>query len=116
MNNLELIANLAKAGFNKAEIASMISAFAPKKEEDAPAEKPDLKALIKDAVAQTLAVKDTATREARPAQPEMSRILEELTGIKAAVQTGNLQAVQMPSPETPDDILASIINPPNMNK
>lgn len=116
MNNLELIANLAKAGFNKGEIASMVSAFAPKKEESDLAEKPDLKALIKEAVAETLAAKESPNQEARSAQPEMSRILEELTGIKAAVQTGNLQAAQMPNPETPDDILASIINPPTMNK
>ena len=115
MNNLELVANLAKAGFTKAEIASMVSAFTPKKEE-APAEKPDLKALIKEAVAETLATKEPATPEARPAQPEMTRILEELTGIKAAVQTGNLHSAQMPAPETTDDILAAIINPPSINK
>lgn len=115
MNNLELVANLAKAGFTKAEIASMVSAFAPKKEE-APTEKSDLKVLIREAVAETLGAKEPTPPEARPAQPEMSRILEELTGIKAAVQAGNLQTVQMPGQETPDDILASIINPPSINK
>lgn len=115
MNNLELVANLAKAGFTKAEIASMVSASAPKKEETL-TEKPDLKALIKEAVAEIVAPPAQPEAPAKPAQSELSRILEELTGIKAAVQTGNLQAAQMPSPETPDDILASIINPPIMNK
>lgn len=116
MNNLELVASLAKAGFTKSEIVSMISAFAPKKKEEGPQKKPDLRELVKEAVAETLSAKEAEPPESRPAQPEMTRILEELTGIKAAVQTGNLQSAQMPAPETTDDILAAIINPPSINK
>lgn len=72
---------------------------------------------------QIAALNSVATQPApaQPAQPEpvkpaedpaMSKLLEELTGIKSSIQNSNITNSSMPKEQSADDILASIINPP----
>lgn len=83
------ILTLARAGFTAAQIAALNSVNAAKSE---PA-KPE--------------------PEAKPAEdPAMSKLLEELTGIKSTIQNNNITNSNMPKEQSADDILASIINPP----
>lgn len=67
------------------------------------------------------------TSKPEPAQPEpaqqapaedpaMSKLLEELTGIKSSIQNSNITNSNMPKEQSADDILASIINPPKEDK
>lgn len=44
--------------------------------------------------------------------PAIQKLIEEVTGVKAAIQNGNILNSNQKEPETADSILASIINPP----
>lgn len=49
----------------------------------------------------------------KPAEdPAIQKLIEEVTGVKAAIQNGNILNSNQKEPETADSILASIINPP----
>ena len=53
------------------------------------------------------------TEPVKPAEdPAIQKLIEEVTGVKAAIQNGNIINSNQKNPETADSILASIINPP----
>lgn len=83
------ILTLARAGFTAAQIAALNSVNTAKPEPAKPAEDPK-----------------------RAEDPAMSKLLEELTGIKSTIQNNNITNSNMPKEQSADDILASIINPP----
>ena len=87
------ILTLARAGFTATQIAALNSVNTAKPE---PA-KPEP---TKPAPAQTAE------------DPAMTKLLEELTGIKSSIQNNNISNSNMPKEQSADEILASIINPP----
>ena len=107
MTHLEMLATLAAAGFTKNDIVALERASQPAQKDQGP----QFPAQPTPAPAPA-----QPTPAPAPAQPDFNKLLEELTGIKAAVQGNNLANAHMPAsrPETTDDILASIINPPSM--
>lgn len=107
MTHLEMLATLASAGFTKNDIAALARASQPAQKDQGP-QFPVQPAPVPAPTQPTPAP--------APAQPDFNKLLEELTGIKAALQGNNLANAQMPGgqPETTDDILAAIINPPSM--
>ena len=48
--------------------------------------------------------------------PAIQKLIEEVTGVKAAIQNGNIVNSTQKEPETADSILASIINPPTVKE
>lgn len=85
------ILTLARAGFTAAQIAALNSVNTAKPEPATPA----------------------TPAPATPAEdPAMTKLLEELTGIKSSIQNNNITNSNMPKEQSADDILASIINPP----
>lgn len=86
----EDILTLAKAGFTAAQIAALNSIAAqPAAPEPQTAPEPQI----------------------TPGD-DIQKLIDEMSGVKAAVQTLNLNQAAQPKLETADDILASIINPP----
>ena len=87
------ILTLAKAGFTAEQIIALGSIESKTPEQTAPAPAP---------------VEPTAPAPQDPFQ----KLFEQMTGIKQAIQTSNLQnSVIATAPQTTDDILASIIQP-----
>lgn len=95
------ILTLARAGFTAAQIAALNSvATQPAPAQPAPSP-------AQPAPAQP------ASDPAKPAEdPAMTKLLEELTGIKSTIQNNNISNSNMPKTQSADEILASIINPP----
>ena len=85
---------LAKAGFTMEQIGELNRILA--QPEPAPAPQPE----------------PAPTPQPEPAK-DYQKIFEELTGIKQAIQQGNIGADSFTKPQrTTDDILADLINPP----
>lgn len=83
---------LAKAGFTAAQIAALNAVREPVKdaEPEQPAQKP-------------------------AEEQQLDQLLEAINGLGNKIQTSNLQAAQQPvQPVTVDNILANIINPPEI--
>lgn len=109
---------LANAGFSKDDIAKIAISVNAGSTDPTPANVP----------AQTQTPAPTQTPANVPAQiqtpapaqtPEatpVDAILKELGLIKDTMQANALLGAQMPKPESTDDILASIINPPVIEK
>ena len=95
---------LAKAGFSRDEISKI--ALAVPAEKQTPATVP----------AQTPATVPQQTPVTVPQQTPADAILKELGLIKDTMQANALFGAQMPKPESTEDILASIINPPEIKK
>lgn len=93
---------LAKAGFSMEQIGELNRILAQPEPEQAPQPEPE----------------PAPQPKPEPApQPEPSKdyqkIFEELTGIKQAIQQGNIGSDSFTKPtRTTDDILADLINPP----
>lgn len=100
------ILTLARAGFTAAQIAALNSVNTAKPEPATPALAPA-----------TPAPAPATPAPATPAEdPAMTKLLEELTGIKSSIQNNNITNSNMPKAQSADDILASIINPPKEDK
>lgn len=109
--NYEDIILLVKAGYTRDQIAAMQAPPAPA-EPPAPADPPAPPAL---APADPQA--PPAPAEPEPPKPrgleDLSQMLAaEFAKLNDAIVKANLQQAQQPPPESVDDILASIINPP----
>ena len=101
---IEDIIALAKAGFTMDQIGELnrISAQPEPEPEPAPQPKPE-------PVPQP---EPAPTPQPEPAK-DYQKIFEELTGIKQAIQQGNIGGDSFTKPQrTTDDILADLINPP----
>jgi outer membrane biosynthesis protein TonB len=101
---------LAKAGFTMEQIGELNRILAQPEPEPAPKPKPEPAPKPKP--------EPVPEPEPAPApQPypakDYQKIFEELTGIKQAIQHGNIGADSFTKPQrTTDDILADLINPP----
>ena len=122
MNEVDKILTLLEKGYTKAEIDAMIMTPAAP-EEPAPAEDPE-------------PAEDPATAEPEPEKeipsaddpvpktlPEelstfMSEVRKTMADLTAAVQSRNIQtnSIDTTRPEDLNDVLASYINPPRVNK
>lgn len=107
---------LSKAGFTAQQIAGL-SAMANKPAvEPAPAvvaPVPNTQPVATPTVPATnpapaVPTTTTATPTSQPVDPILAE-LQKLTGL---VQSGNIMQSTMPTPQTPEEILAEIINPP----
>ena len=123
---IEDIIALAKAGFTMEQIGDMNRILA--QPEPAPAPQPTPAPQPAPAPQPTPAPQPAPTPQPTPApapqpqpapapQPEPAKdyqkIFEELTGIKQAIQQGNIGSDSFTKPtRTTDDILADLINPP----
>lgn len=111
---------LSKAGFTADQIMQMASAQvqtpapAPQQIQQpqipAPMQQPTVQVpqLIQQPTVQT-----PATQPEQPKPDPFQQLFEQMTGIKQAIQSSNIQNSQMTTtaPQTTDDILASIIQP-----
>lgn len=87
---------LAKAGFTMEQMGELNRILAQPEPETTPEPKPE----------------PVPTPEPEPAK-DYQKIFEELTGIKQAIQQGNIGSDSFTkSTRTTDDILADLINPP----
>lgn len=105
---------LANAGFSKDDIAKIAISVNAGSTDPTPANVPaqtpaNVPAQIPANVPAQI---PTQTPEATP----VDAILKELGLIKDTMQSNALLGAQMPKPESTDDILASIINPPVIEK
>ena len=105
--NVNDILTLAKAGFSAAQITALATAVTP-----APAPAP----------APVPAPTPTPTPAPAPAptvspnNTDLTEVLNQLGVMQTAMQSMALNGAQQPKPESTDDILASIINPPVLDK
>lgn len=91
---------LAKAGFSLEQIGELNKILAQPEPKPAPQPEP------------TPAPQPEPAPQQEPAK-DYQKIFEELTGIKQAIQQGNIGADSFTKPtRTTDDILADLINPP----
>ena len=92
----EEILTLAGAGFTAKQIAALnaleLQQDPKPKQEPKPEPKPESRKSAED--------------------PAIQKLIEEVTGVKTAIQNGNILNSNQKEPETADSILASIINPP----
>lgn len=103
---------LANAGFSKDDIAKIAISVNAGSTDPTPANVPAQIQTPANVPAQTPANIPTQTPEATP----VDAILKELGLIKDTMQANALLGAQLPKPESTDDILASIINPPVIDK
>ncbi len=107
---------LSKAGFTAQQIAGL-SAMA---NNPAPEHAPPVVAPVpvtqpvatQNVPASTPAPASTTAPVATPASQPVDPILAELQKLTGLVQNGNIAGSSMPKPQTPEEILAEIINPP----
>lgn len=114
MNLTDIIA-LANAGFTAQQIAGLATANQSQAQPTLPAQPPTV---IPTPQIPSAAV--TAPQNAAPvATPAPTDpIMAQLQNLTTAIQANGILNSQMPitQPETPEDVLASIINPPTLNK
>ena len=106
------ILTLAKAGFTAEQIIALGSIESKTSEPVAPAPAPvEPTAPAPQPVAPAPAPAPVEPTAPAPQDP-FQKLFEQMTGIKQAIQTSNLQnSVIATAPQTTDDILASIIQP-----
>ena len=87
--NINDVLDLARAGYNREEIAALLGA-AP----------------------QDPKPQDPKPQDLQPAQPDMAALVARMEELTKTIQATNVLQSRQPAPETVDDILASIIRPP----
>lgn len=99
---------LANAGFSKDDIAKIAVSLNTPAQAVTPAPAP----------AQAVTPAQVQTPPQQPAQEPtpVDAILKELGVLKDTMQANAMLGAQQPKPESTDDILASIINPPKLDK
>ena len=101
------ILTLAKAGFTANQIIALGSIQTPAPAPVAPAPAP-----APAPVAPAPAPAPVAPAPVAPAPDPFQQLFEQMTGIKQAIQSSNIQNSSIiTQPQTTDDILASIIQP-----
>ena len=108
------ILTLAKAGFTANQIIALgsIQTPAPAPVAPAPAPAPAPVAPAPAPVAPAPAPAPVAPAPVAPAPDPFQQLFEQMTGIKQAIQSSNIQNSSIiTQPQTTDDILASIIQP-----
>ena len=125
MNIADVVA-LSKAGFTADQIMQMAQAEqpqAPAPQPQAPAPQPQVmpqpqpqvipQAVQPQVIPQAPAPQPQVMPPAEPKPDPFQQLFEQMTGIKQAIQSSNLQNSQITgaAPQTTDDILASIIQP-----
>lgn len=108
--NVNDILTLAKAGFNAAQITALATAVTPA---PTPAPAP---AAAAAAPTPAPAPAPAAAATVSPNNTDLTEVLNQLGVMQTAMQTMALSGAQQPKPESTDDILASIINPPVFDK
>ena len=95
---------LAKAGFTMEQIGELNRILAQPEQKPEPAPQPETAPAPK--------LEPAPAPQPEPAK-DYQKIFEELTGIKQAIQQGNIGTDSFTKPtRTTDDILADLINPP----
>ena len=97
--NINDVLDLARAGYNREEIAALLGAAPqdPKPHDPKPQDpKPQ----------------DPKPQDPQPAQPDMAALVARMEELTRTIQATNVLQSRQPAPETVDDILASIIRPP----
>ena len=109
------ILTLAKAGFTANQIIALGSIQSPSPVAPAPvatAPAPAPVAPVALAPVATAPVAPVAPAPVAPATDPFQQLFEQMTGIKQAIQSNNIQNSSIiTQPQTTDDILASIIQP-----
>ena len=92
--NINDVLDLARAGYNREEIAALLGAAPqdPKPQDPKP--------------------QDPKPQDQQPAQPDMAALVARMEELTKTIQATNVLQSRQPAPETVDDILASIIRPP----
>lgn len=103
---------LANAGFSKDDIAKIAISVNAGSTDPTPANVP----AQTQTPAPTQTPANVPAQIQTPAQTPVDAILKELGLIKDTMQANALLGAQMPKPESTDDILATIINPPVIEK
>lgn len=98
--NINDVLDLARAGYNRDEIAALLSA--PQDPKPEPQKQPDPKP------------EPAPQPEPQPApqQPDMAALAARMDELTRTIQASNVLQSRQPPKETADDILASIIRPP----
>jgi len=106
---------LSKAGYNSAQIALIAQGMQAEAAAPAPAEKPDPAPAPAEKPDPAPAEKPDpapAPAEKPDPAPSFDGIMAELQKISGAMFAGNIANSQQPKEQTPEDIIASIIRPP----
>ena len=103
---------LAKAGFTMEQIGEMNRILKKPQPEPAPAPQPEPAPAPQPQPAPAPQPQPAPAPQPEPAK-DYQKIFEELSGIKQAIQQGNIGTDSFTKPtRTTDDILADLINPP----
>ena len=103
---------LAKAGFTMEQIGELNRILAQPEPKPAPAPQPKPAPAPQPKPAPAPQPEPAPAPQQEPAK-DYQKIFEELTGIKQAIQQGNIGSDSFTKPtRTTDDILAELINPP----
>ena len=103
---------LAKAGFTMEQIGELNRILAQPEQKPAPAPQPKPAPAPQPKPAPAPQPEPAPAPQQEPAK-DYQKIFEELTGIKQAIQQGNIGSDSFTKPtRTTDDILAELINPP----
>lgn len=103
---------LAKAGFTMEQIGELNRILVKPEPDPAPAPQPEPAPQPAPAPQPVPAPQPAPAPQPEPAK-DYQKIFEELTGIKQAIQQGNIGGDSFTKPtRTTDDILADLINPP----
>jgi hypothetical protein len=113
--NVNDILTLAKAGFNAAQITAMATAVTPAPT-PTPAPAPAPAPTPTPAPTPEPAPAPAPTPAPTPNNADLTAVLNQLGVMQTAMQSMALNGAQQPKPESTDDILASIINPPVLDK
>ena len=103
---------LSKAGYNSAQIALIAQGIQAEAAAPAPAEKPDPAPAPAPAPDPAPAQTQQAAESAPAPAPTYDGIMAELQKISGAMFAGNIANSQQPAQQTPEDIIAAIIRPP----
>ena len=119
MDKIEQIVALANAGFSKSEIAALMASTAPAAKEPEKVKEPDPKPeKVKESDPKPEKVKESDP-EPNPISDEVQKLFDaigmKLDNLANSVHLANINHGGATPTESVDDILASIINPPEYN-
>lgn len=109
MTAKEILA-LSMSGYNSQQIAVIAAEMAA---QPAPAEQPAPAPAEQPAPAPAPAADPAPAPAPDPAMPQLDGLMAKLDALTNQLQQQAILASQQPATQTADDILASIINPPN---
>ena len=112
--NINDVLDLARAGYNREEIAALLGAAPqdPKPQDPKPQDPKPQDPKPQDPKPQDPKPQDPKPQDLQPAQPDMAALVARMEELTKTIQATNVLQSRQPAPETVDDILASIIRPP----